>query len=98
MKFSTFFFQLILTFISLIAHAISDDFTVQAEKLEDWVGCTATQEQEVRDAWDSAIDIAYVSSGKLDWTFHAARDFLGNEEKNKDYQSTIKGKATSVWI
>ena len=57
MKTSTLLFQLSFVLTTLTTHAVSD-FTVQAEKLEDWIGCTNTQKQEVRDAWDSAIDIA----------------------------------------
>jgi len=47
MKTSTLLFQLSFVLTTLTTHAVSD-FTVQAEKLEDWIGCTNTQKQEVR--------------------------------------------------
>lgn len=91
MKISALPLQLTLLSTSLISQAFGD-VTVQAEKLVDFKGCTGPQQQEIIDAWDSAMDIAYVSSGKINWDYHAATDFLGWEGRNKNHQNTIKGK------
>ena len=55
----------------------------------DWFSCSVPQ-QQIKNAWDEAMDIAYVSSGKIDWASWAAKDFLGGEDKT-DYHSDIKG-------
>jgi hypothetical protein len=86
-------FHLVLISIISVVHA-NGDFTIQAEKLVDWFGCdeTTVKPSDIRAAWDSAINIAYVLRGKIEWDFHNARDFLGLESRNKDYQDIIKGK------
>ena len=55
-------------FTTLIAYTVGDTITIEAEKLVDWIGCDTTTAlpQDIRDAWDSAMDIAYVSSGKIE--------------------------------
>lgn len=95
MKISTLSVRLSFVLTTLITHA-AGDFTVQAEKLEDWTGCDDTQKTQIRAAWDEAIDIAYVSSGKIDWDYNAADTFLGNHKRNKDYQKSIKGKVMTM--
>jgi hypothetical protein len=88
MQISTLLFQLAFVFTTLIAYTISDTITIEAEKLVDWVSCDATKTlpQDIRDAWDSAMDIAYVSSGKIEWGFHPSIDFLGGPTRNTAQQ------------
>jgi len=97
MKLSTPFWSLVLVLTSLITPAFSDEVNILAEKLVDWNGWDACKavgisKQDVRDAWDEAIDIAYVSSGKIHFDFKAAKDFLGDDTKNTAYQDSIQSK------
>ena len=86
-------------FTALIAHTVGDYITIGAGKLVDWIGCdsTSTTPQDIRDAWDSAIDIVYVSSGKIEWGYHPSIDFLVGPTRDVDDQDTIKGKVMTKW-
>jgi hypothetical protein len=65
------YFRLAPGSAAFIAPAVSDDITVWSERLIDWNGfdeyCTpqGISRDDVRDASDSAMEIAYVSSGDL---------------------------------
>lgn len=88
---------LILWFTILVAPAICDDVNILAEKLVDWNGLTENCEkpyqitkQSIRDAYDSAMDIAYQSSSVINWDYHPAQDFLGQESRIESYKNDIK--------
>ena len=97
MQTCTLLFQLAFVFTTLVAYTVGDTITIEAEKLVDWVGCdnTTTLPKDIRDAWDSAMDIAYVSSGKIEWDYKPPVDFLGGQTRNAEHQSTIKGKTNN---
>lgn len=87
-------FQSDFVLTTLINHSVCDTITVQAEKLVDWYGCSSstTTPQAIRDAWDSAMDLAYVVSGKIEWGFHPSKDFLAGPDRNAPYQDALKCK------
>lgn len=58
--------HLLVGLTALIAHT-AGQITIEAEKLVDFYGCSAAglSPDVIRAAWDSAMDIAWVSSGLL---------------------------------
>lgn len=92
MKISTFVAQSAFLLTTLSVPAVGQ-ITIQAEKLVDFVGCDATtmKPDAIRAAWDSAMDLAYVSSGGIKWDWHSAVDFLAGPDRNSAYQTAIKG-------
>ncbi|KAH7410947.1 hypothetical protein BKA64DRAFT_704059 [Cadophora sp. MPI-SDFR-AT-0126] len=84
---------------TLVNHSICDTITVQAEKLVDFTGCTnkTTEPQDIRDAWDSAMDLAYVSSGKIEWGHHPSVDFLAGPHRNAAYHNIIKAVLNNAY-
>jgi hypothetical protein len=94
MQVLTLFSRIPFVLTILVHHCHCDIVNIQSEKLVDFVGCNSStiEAQAIRDAWDSAIDIAYVSSGKIEWGYHSSVDFLAGPDRNKAYQKSIKGK------
>ncbi|KAK0099342.1 hypothetical protein ONS95_006297 [Cadophora gregata] len=93
------FLQTAFLLATLVNHSICDTFTVQAEKLVDWVGCNkqTTTQQAIRDAWDSVMDIAYVVSGKIEWGHHPSKDFLAGPDRNRAYQKDMKAVLNNAY-
>lgn len=73
---------------------------IEAEKLVDFVGCddTTTTPAAIRAAWDSAMDLAWVSSGSIKWGWHSSVDFLAGPERNAEYQTAIKSKNPALFL
>jgi len=94
MRTSAAFLQSALVFAALITHTLGDDIRIQQEKLIGFENCSAAgiSENEINDAWDSANDIAYYSSGGISWDTSAARQYLGNETINEPWHKDMKGK------
>ncbi|TVY84131.1 hypothetical protein LSUE1_G002188 [Lachnellula suecica] len=92
MQMSLLFLQISLILTTLVARTISDGIAIEAEKLVDWIGCdsSTTSPQDIRDAWDSAMDIAYVQSGHIEWDYKPSHEFLAGPYRNVAYQDAIK--------
>ncbi|KAF2728814.1 hypothetical protein EJ04DRAFT_581062 [Polyplosphaeria fusca] len=73
----------------------SEDGNGDVEKrriwLNQWVGCSSDQQQQITDSWKSMLQMAEQIKGKIDFDEAVARDFLGDSKKNSAQQKVIRG-------
>jgi hypothetical protein len=98
MKTSTLFFHSALGLATLFTRSVAQ-YSGQAEKLQNFIGCTAEQRNAIIDAYDEANNIAYLSNKAISFDYPPTEEFLGTHEKNAQHQATIKSKSADkrVW-
>lgn len=73
-------FLVALLSIFALNGAAADPLIIQSERLRNFKGCSAVQQNQIYSAWDEAMDIANEAYRWRKYSSHAKRDFFGADD------------------
>ena len=91
-------FSISLGLLSSLPHSFAqnnDTVVVDSVRLFGWEKCSASQQKQINQAWQDAMDIAYYVYYNIDFNAYPEIQFFGPPSLNKNDQSNIKSEYIS---